>query len=139
MVAQIIYTAGPQHAAVNYAQYPLMSYMPAVAGTIYAPMPTRSTPLASEQDCLPWFPPLDVGLYTLSFEFLLSGVQYDKLGHYEDNPRAPYFDDPAVQSLVADLQDELALAEIEIRRRNRDRPLPYPFQLPSQVPNSISI
>lgn len=139
MVTQIIYTAGPQHAAVNYAQYPLMSYMPAVAGTIYAPMPTRSTTLNSEQDCLPWFPPLDVGLYTLSFEYLLSGVQYDTLGHYEHNPRRPYFEDPAVGSLVADLQDELALAEIEIRRRNRDRPLPYPFQLPSQVPNSISI
>jgi arachidonate 15-lipoxygenase len=139
MVAQIIYTAGPQHAAVNYAQYPLMSYMPAVAGTIYAPMPTRSTQLASEQDCLRWFPPLDVGLYTMSFEYLLSGVQFDKFGHYEDNPRQPYFDDPAVASLVADLQDELALAEIEIRRRNRERPLPYPFQLPSQVPNSISI
>lgn len=139
MITQIIYTAGPQHAAVNYAQYPLMSYMPAVAGTIYAPMPTRSTTLSTEQDCLPWFPPLDVGLYTLSFEYLLSGVQYDKLGHYERNARQPYFEDPAIASLVADLQDELALAEIEIRRRNRDRPLPYPFQLPSQVPNSISI
>jgi arachidonate 15-lipoxygenase len=139
MVAQIIYIAGPQHASVNYAQYPLMSYMPSVAGTIYHAPPTRSTALATIDDCLAWYPPLDVALYTFSFEFLLSSVQYDTFGHYEQNPRTPYFTDPRVQPLVADLQDELALAEIEIRKRNQARPMPYPFQLPSQIPNSISI
>ena len=139
IVAQIIYTAGPQHASVNYAQYPLMSYMPSVAGTIYREPPNRSTEIKSAQDCLAWYPPLDVGLYTLSFEYLLSGVQYDVFGHYESDPRMPYFDDPKVQPLVAELQSDLALAEIEIRKRNRERALPYPFQLPSQIPNSISI
>src|SRR5690606_7296710 len=34
IVAQIIYIAAPQHASVNYAQYPLMSYMPSGASTI---------------------------------------------------------------------------------------------------------
>jgi arachidonate 15-lipoxygenase len=117
----------------------LMSYMPSVAGTLYAPPPTRSSRLQSEADCLPWFPPLDVGLYTFSFEYLLSGVQFDRFGHYEHNPRDPYFEDPRIQPLVSRLQGELALAEIEIQRRNATRPLPYPYQLPSQVPNSISI
>lgn len=139
MVALIVYTAGPQHASVNYAQYPLMSYMPSVAGTIYQPAPTRSTVIASEQDCLAWYPPLDVGLYTFSFEFLLAQVQYDTFGHYEHNPRDPYFTDPRVQPLVADLQADLARIEAEIRKRNLSRPMPYPFQLPSQIPNSISI
>jgi arachidonate 15-lipoxygenase len=139
MVAQIIYIAGPQHASVNYAQYPLMSYMPSVAGTIYREPPSRQTELKTVQDCLPWYPPLDVSLYTFSFEFLLSSVQYDTFGHYESNPRAPYFTDPRVQPLVADFHDSLALIEIEIRKRNQTRPMPYPFQLPSMIPNSISI
>ncbi len=139
LIAQIIYTAGPQHASVNYAQYPLMSYMPGVAGTIYSAPPTRSTVLKSDQDCLAWYPPLDVSLYTFSFEFLLSSVQYDTFGHYEANARTPYFTDPKIQPLVADFQEQLALIEIEIRRRNKTRPMPYPFQLPSQIPNSISI
>jgi arachidonate 15-lipoxygenase len=139
VVSLIIYTAGPQHASVNYAQYPLMSYMPSVAGTIYRAPPSRSTVLKSVQDCLPWYPPLDIALYTFSFEFLLSSVQYDTFGHYESNPRAPYFTDPRVVDAVADFHDQLALAEIEIRKRNRARPMPYPFQLPSQIPNSISI
>jgi arachidonate 15-lipoxygenase len=139
MVSLILYTAGPRHASVNYAQYPLMSYVPSVGGSLYRPSPTRSTTLNSINDCLPWYPPLDIALYGATFEFLLSSVQYDSFGHYEHNPRAPYFTDPRVQPLVADLQDALALVEIEIRKRNGERPMPYPFQLPSQIPNSISI
>jgi hypothetical protein len=33
----------------------------------------------------------------------------------------------------------LAAIEAEIRKRNRTRPLPYENQLPSMIPNSISI
>jgi arachidonate 15-lipoxygenase len=139
MIALIIYTAGPQHASVNYAQYPLMSYVPSVGGSLYEPSPTRSTTLERVEDTLPWLPPLDVALYGASFEYLLSAVQYDTFGRYEHNPRDPYFTDPRVQPLVADFQDALSLIEIEIRKRNRERPMPYPFQLPSQIPNSISI
>jgi len=139
IVAQIIYIAGPQHASVNYAQYPLMSYMPSVAGTIYHAMPTRSTQLKSIDDCLAWYPPLDVALYTFSFEYLLSSVQFDTFGHYDADPRTPYFTDPRAQTLAADFRDALALIEIEIRKRNQVRPIPYPYQLPSQIPNSISI
>ncbi|MGQ0801165.1 MAG: lipoxygenase family protein [Pseudomarimonas sp.] len=139
IVAHIIYLAGPQHASVNYAQYPLMSYMPSVAGTIYHAMPTRSTQLKSIDDCLAWYPPLDVALYTFSFEYLLSSVQFDTFGHYDADPRTPYFTEPHIQSLAADFRDALALIEIEIRKRNQTRPIPYPYQLPSQIPNSISI
>ncbi len=139
MISLVIYTAGPRHASVNYAQYPLMSYVPSVGGSLYRASPTRSTKLETEDDLLPWYPPLDIALYGATFEFLLTAVQYDTFGRYEHNPRDPYFTDPRVQPIVADLQDALALAEIEIRRRNARRPMPYPFQLPSHIPNSISI
>jgi arachidonate 15-lipoxygenase len=139
MVSLILYTAGPQHASVNYAQYPLMSYVPGVGGSLYQPMPTRSLTLGSEQDILAWYPPLDVALYGASFEYLLTGVQYDSFGHYEHNPRDPYFKDPRVAPLVADLQAELSRIETATRQRNTERPWPYPYQLPSHIPNSISI
>jgi arachidonate 15-lipoxygenase len=139
MITLILYTAGPRHASVNYAQYPLMSYVPSVGGSLYQPAPTRSTKLETIADCLPWYPPLDIALYGATFEFLLSAVQYDTFGRYEHNVRDPYFTDPRVQPHVANLQDALALIEIEIRKRNAKRPMPYPFQLPSQIPNSISI
>lgn len=139
MVSLILYTAGPQHASVNYAQYPYMAFVPSVGGSLYKASPTRSTTVASEEDLVAWFPPLDIALYSSSFEFLLSAVQFDTFGHYEHNERDPYFTDPRVMPLVDDFQDALALIEIEIRKRNRERPIPYPFQLPSQIPNSISI
>ena len=139
MVSLIVYTAGPLHASVNYAQYPLMSYVPGVSGSVYGEPPGRNTKIESEQDCLSWYTPLDVALYGASFEYLLSGVQYDTFGHFEHNPRNPYFADPRVAPLVADLQAKLSTIETEIRQRNRSRPIPYPFQLPSQIPNSISI
>ncbi len=139
IVSQIIYIAGPGHAAVNFAQYPLMSYVPSVSGTIYNSMPTKSSVIGSEADCMKWYTPLDGSLYTLSFEYLLSGVQYDTFGHYNSDPRLPYFNDPKVTEIVLDFQEELAQIEAIIRKRNKERPMPYPFQIPSMIPNSISI
>lgn len=139
IIAHLIYLAGPQHANVNYAQYPLMSFMPCIAGTIYHPAPTRNTVIEDDKDLIKWYPPLDVSLYTFSFEYLLSSIQYDKLGYYDANLRHPYFADPNIREIVCDFQDELALIEIEIRKRNKTRAYPYTFQLPSTIPNSISI
>lgn len=139
VIGHLIYLASAQHANANYAQYPLMSYMPCVAGTIYNAPPTTNTLLETENDLLKWYPPLDVALYTFSFEYLLSSIQYDKLGYYDENLRHPYFEDANIREMVEDFQEELALAEIEIRKRNKKRPYPYTFQLPSKIPNSISI
>jgi arachidonate 15-lipoxygenase len=124
---------------VNYAQYPLMSYMPSVAGSIYKPAPTKSAELKSMDDCLAWYPPLDIALYTLSYEYLLSSIQYDTFGNYNDDPREPYFNDPEAHDVNLDFQANLVGIETIIRQRNKTRPVPYLFQLPSLIPNSISI
>jgi arachidonate 15-lipoxygenase len=139
VVSLIVYTAGPQHAGVNYAQYPLMSYLPSVAGTAYAPPPTSAASADPEADFLAVLPPLDVSLYQLSFGYLLSNVQYDTFGNYSDNPRRPYFADERAEEAAIDFRLALAAAEVEIRARNRSRPLAYENQLPSRIPNSISI
>jgi len=137
LVAQIIYLGGPQHASVNYAQFPLMTYIPSVSGSLYAPPPTASDD--DPADTLRAMPPLDVALYQLSFAYLLSSVQYDNFGHYSDNPRAPYFADVRVREAEADFKADLCAIEQTIRARNKQRPMPYPYQLPSHIPNSISI
>jgi arachidonate 15-lipoxygenase len=138
VLAQIIYTAGPLHASVNYAQYPLGAFMPSVAATIYRPAPTADTQV-DKKNYLQWCPPLDIALYTLSFEYLLSSIQYDVFGHYADNPQFPYFENQELQQALEDFQADLMKAELEIMARNRKRPMAYPFQLPSKIPNSISI
>jgi arachidonate 15-lipoxygenase len=139
LVSHIIYIAGPQHASVNYAQFPLMTYSPAVSGTIYHAPPQKSTVIDSAEDCMKWYPPLDIALYIVSFGYLLSGIQFDTFGQYSSNPRIPYFTDPKISELALDFQENLAEIEKTIRQRNRCRPMPYQCQLPSMIPNSISI
>ena len=139
MVSLIVYTAGPQHANVNYAQYPMMSYLPNVSGTAYAPPPTSVAVADADAGYLKVLAPLDVALYQLSFGYLLSSVQYDTFGTYSDNPRRPYFADEEAEKASIDFRLALARIEAEIRKRNESRPLPYENQLPSMIPNSISI
>ncbi len=134
----IIYTASAQHAGVNFAQYPLMSYLPSVSGTLYKKPPSRSDEL-SKDDYLQWLPPLDVALYQLSFGYLLSGVQFDTLGYYSSNKRHPYFKDPRIETILANFQLKLKQIEVDIHARNTERPMAYSLQLPSIIPNSISI
>jgi arachidonate 15-lipoxygenase len=155
----MIYTAGPLHASVNYGQYPFAGFAPSVAAAIYKAAPTRedtidsidrttgqnSTAEVTGNDprktvtCLDWLPPLDVALYTVSFVYLLSSIQFDVLGHYASNPQHPHFADRHAQKALEAFQAALAQAEVTIRQRNLERPIPYLFQLPSRVPNSISI
>lgn len=137
IITLIIYTASAQHASVNYAQYPLMTYIPSVSGTLYKQAPTQTDNLTPE-DFLKWLPPLDVALYQVSFGLLLSGVQYDQLGHY-DKKKSQYFKDEKAQQVVTKFQQALARIEKEIEQKNTQRPFAYPFQLPSKIPNSISI
>jgi arachidonate 15-lipoxygenase len=115
-----------------------MSYIPSVSGTMYAPPPSSSINL-TKSDLLKWLPPLDVALYQVSFGYLLSSVQFDRLGHYSDNPRKPYFADVRVEPVVTEFQMNLNRIEIDIHKRNAHRPFPYLLQLPSMIPNSISI
>jgi arachidonate 15-lipoxygenase len=140
VVAQMIYTAGPLHASVNYGQYPFAGFAPSVAAAIYKAAPTGDDdPIAGETECLQWFPPLDIALYTVSFVYLLSSIQFDALGHYASNPQYPHFAHRPAQQALDAFQAALAQAEATIRKRNLERPIPYLFQLPSRVPNSISI
>lgn len=138
LLSQTIYIASAQHASVNYAQYPMMSFLPGVSGTAYAPPPQRKG-VATERDYLALLPPLDVALYQLSFGYLLSSVQFDRLGHFTTNPRRPYFQDPRVAPALTRFKAKLAQAEVIIREKNLSRVVPFETQVPSYVPNSISI
>ena len=139
VVAQMIYTAGPLHASINYGQYPFAGFAPSVAAAIYKAAPTRDDLIDKEAQYLDWLPPLDVALYTLSFVYLLSSIQFDALGHYASNPQYPHFAHRPAQKALEAFQAALAQAEITIHQRNLERPIPYLFQLPSRVPNSVSI
>lgn len=133
-LAQIIFTASAQHAALNYAQFPMMSYGPNLPGALYAPAPTTETP-QNEENYLMLLAPLRQTLMQFNVLYQLSSVRYGKLGFYSPL----HFADPRVALLLKRFQQDLAQAEQEIRDREKTRFMAYPYLLPSQIGNSIFI
>src|SRR5262249_17510840 len=59
VTALVIFTASAQHAAVNFPQYDIMSYAPAIPLAGYAPAPTTKQG-ATEADYFAQLPPRDM-------------------------------------------------------------------------------
>lgn len=132
LVAQAIFTASVQHAAVNFPQYPSMGYVPAIPAGLFAPLPTLDTP-DTEAALLAALPPVDLAVLQMYTVYQLSAIRLDALGRYPD------FADGRVQGPLAALHDRLGALEAAIGDRDAARPLPYPYLRPSLVPASIII
>lgn len=127
----ILYTCSVQHAAVNFPQYDLMSYVPNMPLASYSPPPTEKNG-ATMQDYLDMLPPMDMAELQMDLGYLLGTVHYTRLGQYKP------FADPRVQEPLAKFQRRLASIGVSIEERNRLR-RPYTFLNPVGVPQSINI
>lgn len=132
ILTMVIWTAGPQHAAVNFTQEEHFSYLPAnpLAGFTKEPRGRDHT----LQDWLANLPPTDVAVQQLCIMHFLGVVRETKLGDYEDD----FKDTPVVDGLRG-FQQNLSAADDEIVGRNRQRPHAYGYLRPSLVPNSTNI
>lgn len=149
-VTHVIFLAGPQHAAVNFPQYPVMSFTPNMPLALYQPPPTSAT-VSSPNGLLDWLPPLDMIQNQLSLGYLLGRPQITRLGTYAATDAGDlgrwvrdrldsksYFEDPRVAAPLAAYEAALAEAEASIEESNRTRQ-PYEFLLPSRIPQSINV
>ncbi|MCR9144343.1 MAG: lipoxygenase [bacterium] len=134
LVAMLIFKAGPEHAAVNFPQKDLMSYVPNMPLAAYAPPPAQTEGL-SEADYVAMLPPIDAAYMQLDTGYLLGGVHHTQLGQYGKK----YFKDPRLEPALARFQKRLAEIEVEISERNKDRLIDYHYLLPSQIPQSVNI
>jgi arachidonate 15-lipoxygenase len=133
IVTAIIFTCGPQHAAVNFPQYEYMAFTPNMPFALYQPI-TEDFSVPTKDNLMPFLPPPHQASGQLSTTYLLSSFRYDKLGHYEQE-----FQDLAAQNLVIQFQQDLNVVELEIEKNNRSRLIEYNYLKPSLIPNSISI
>lgn len=129
-VTTLIFTASAQHAAVNFPQYDVMGFAPAMPLANYAPALNNPT----EAGVLAMLPPLDQALVQADLGYLLGSLYYSRLGLYPEGQ----FSDPALQQRLTAFQQRLATIEATILARNQHRE-PYPHLLPSRVPQSINI
>lgn len=132
IVTQIIFTCGPQHAAVNFSQFDYVGYPPNAPLAAYC----RPDSCSSLEDLLP--PPAqDLGQIELSFA--LSGIRWGTLGSSE----LIQFAERGDRQILAQFQAELQEIERTINARNQHRlantGVAYPYLLPSRIPNSINI
>ncbi len=135
IITQVIFVAGPQHAAVNYTQYDYMTYAPNMPLAGYRP-PTDIKNSVDEAFIMKLLPPQQQASLQLSVLYSLTSFQFNRLGY----PDSCAFTDPRVNNeVIPKFQRRLQEIEIEINRRNEKRLEPYLFLKPSRVPNSINI
>ena len=133
VVTLVLFTCSTQHAAVNFPQYDLMSYVPRMPLASYQPAPTSKTG-ATEADYLAMLPPMDMAELQVELGFLLGSIRYTQLGQYP----AGHFVDPRVAEPLAAFQERLRTIGKTIEVRNTVR-RPYGFLMPASVPQSINI
>lgn len=134
LVTFIIYTCSVQHAAVNFPQYDIMSYVPNMPLALYAEVPTSNSG-ATEADLLAMMPPLDMAELQMELGYLLGRTHYTQLGKYDSN----CFADRKVAEPLAGFQSALSAIDSRIDERNADRVIPYTTLQSSGIPQSINI
>ncbi|MGK7902844.1 MAG: lipoxygenase family protein [Hormoscilla sp.] len=131
IATQIIFTCGPQHAALNFSQFDYMGYVPNMPATYARP------DVAGSLDEM--LPPPDYDLEQMRLTFFLSATRWGRLGSSD----LIKFVDAGDRQILAQFQADLQEIESQIQTRNQQRSqeigLDYPYLLPSQIPNSINI
>lgn len=128
----IIFTCGPQHAAVNFSQFDYVGYVP------NAPLAAYCSP----KDCkslADLLPPADKDIAQIELTFALSGIRWGQLGSSELIQFSDLGDRAVLKQFQQDLKEiEQKIQERDQQRRNKDG-ITYPYLLPSRIPNSINI
>jgi len=135
LLVRIVWVSGPKHAAVNYAQWDYVAYVPNMPFAMYREPPTGKGAQDWTLDALAAaLPAREPTLKQILLMEALTGWQHTTLGRY----RRGAFRDRRVWPLVREFQRALAGIEDTIRERDRERLLPYPYLRPSRIPNSTN-
>lgn len=131
----MIWTAGPQHAAVNFPQIEFAGFVPNLPGANYAAPVEGTVTLANIMEMMP---PAEQTSEQFRTTWQLAGVHLDSLLDY-----ASHFDG-AAQELISRYFSQLS-GEVTttINAANAQRQqlglLEYPWLLPANIPNSTSV
>ncbi|NET72032.1 MAG: lipoxygenase [Sphaerospermopsis sp. SIO1G2] len=128
----VIFTSGPQHAALNFSQFDYFGYTPNAPLANYS-RPETLTNLAE------FLPSTEKDFQQMQLSFALSGINWSKLGSSE----MINFADRIDRQILAQFQSDLGEIESKITSLNQQRLIntgvDYPYLLPSQIPNSINV
>lgn len=134
LLTMIIFTAGPQHAAVNFPQKTDMAYLPAspLAGYI----PEIKGRAHTEADYLDFLPPMEVACTSQMALSFLGDIYFNRLGQYA---LTFALDGEKVREAIETFQRKLAEIEAVLIERDQSRIFSYPHLRPSRIPKSINV
>ena len=136
IVRRIIWTAGPQHAAVNFPQNDYTTFIPNASGATYA-RPVQGN--VDEAALLKILAPKDQTGVQVKTSYALAGYHYDQLLNYTLNTQ------DGSNAVVRKYYLQLTTAvRGQIVAQNQKRAeqaglLVYPYFLPENIPNSTSV
>jgi arachidonate 15-lipoxygenase len=151
IITTVIFTCGPQHSAVNFAQYEYMTFVPNMPLAAYQDVPAENPRMAdpmTDKKILDLLPPYKRSAEQLEILDVLSAYKYDRLGYYNKALGELYNrqledifegENQVIINIVRQFQQNLNMAEQEIDANNKKRVFPYPYLKPSLILNSISI
>lgn len=140
LLTQVLFIAGPGHAAQHYSSAYYYRYSPAFPAAAWSSPPVepkigsqaRNEYRASYDAALP---PIGAARLQFTYSSFLD-FRYDTFGDYRKYALGR---SKEAAGLIDSLQDDLLGIEREIETREARRPLVYNFLRPSKVPNSVTI
>jgi len=138
VATRVIFASGPQHSAVNYAQYECAASASNMPLALYRALPwdlRNWTDERAEAFHKEMLPPIEKAKEQLSTIVELTSFHYDQLGHYKEGD----FKDELVEPIIQRFKETLAALDHTIEVRNSKRLVDYPFLQPKHILNSTSI
>lgn len=135
VLTNMIWTAGPAHAAVNYAQWDYMADPRNMPVSVYmeAPQVTNAPPLANHHEI---FPQYSLAKLQAGLMYVLGTYRLDILGHYRPKD---FTDLEVLKKIIPDFQCKLAQIGGNTFAVDQTRTVRYPYLLPWLITNSTSI
>ena len=133
----IIFTCSVQHAAVNFTQSSLMTYMPNMPLAAYktADNTRQSIKNLNQVDYFSVLPSQSQSEIQMNIAYLLGSVYYTTLGSYDRES----FRDAKIIEYLENFKSKLINIENIINQKNESRPTYYNVLKPSKIPQSLNI
>jgi len=137
VLRRIVWTAGPQHAAVNYPQLDFATYVPNMTAATFQP-PIPKGPV-SEAELFAMLAPRVQTVEQVTVSYVLAAWHYDQLLNY-----SLCSNDASQQLVIKTYAQLLGPVRELIHSRNRDRRktpglIAYEHMLPENIPNATSV